>query len=59
MAKHQWAQTEWGSVDIFDYDQGYHNGPRCALCGRSGCHHCEPSMYEEECPEVAKKETSA
>lgn len=59
MAKHQWAETEWGSVDIFAYDEGFHNGPRCELCGRTGCRHCDRAMEDEECPEATGEETSA
>jgi hypothetical protein len=30
-----------GSVDIWQLDVEYHNGPRCKKCDESWCHHCE------------------
>lgn len=30
-----------GEVDIFAYDCGFHNGPRCISCHQSWCMHCE------------------
>lgn len=43
------SQNGW-IVDIFAFDGGYCNGPLCLDCGRTGCHHCHPEMYDEECP---------
>ena len=39
------------TIDLFaGVSEGFHNGPRCLDCGRVGCHHCDPEMYQEECP---------
>lgn len=35
-------------IDIFAYDEGFHNGPGCIKCGFSFCHHC--SVVIRECP---------
>lgn len=38
-------------IDIFAYEaDSFCNGPLCLTCGRTGCHHCNPQMYDEECP---------
>lgn len=48
--KHQW-KMEGDSIDIFAADTGnYCNGPLCMRCGQGFCHHCEPGIYEDECP---------
>lgn len=49
MAKHQMKKNKDGNIDIFAYENGYHNGPVCEVCGKKFCHHCDPKCYEEEC----------
>lgn len=46
---HQWRTNEDGSIDIFGYDAGLHNGPICVLCGYSFCHHCSDGVAKQEC----------
>ena len=38
---HDWKREEDGSVDVFGYDGGTHNGPVCTACGYGFCHHCQ------------------
>lgn len=33
-----------GEIDIFRYDDGYHNGPECVNCDDSWCHHCQDAV---------------
>lgn len=37
------------SVDVWQLDEGYHNGPRCLRCGGIWCQHCHSEVFEEEC----------
>lgn len=61
--KHDWFthadSREWcdagdpawnAQPDAFRLDSGYHNGPQCKRCGRIACEHCEPGIWDEECP---------
>jgi hypothetical protein len=50
---HTWIRNEDGEIDIFAYDHGDHNGPRCMVCGYGFCHHCkdEPS---KECDRIQR-----
>lgn len=45
--KHTWKLDEYGNIDDFAYDNDTHNGPSCVKCNYSGCHHCEPEMYDD------------
>ena len=59
MAKHAWKLDAYGEIDIFAYNEGYHNGPECVVCGVSFCEHCHPEFYYEECTgntETVKRE---
>ena len=47
--KHKWIKGSDGENDIFQYEAGYHNGPKCARCGFYFCHHCNPEGYDSEC----------
>lgn len=47
---HRWQLNEYGEVDIWALDYGYHNGPKCTRCGRTFCQHCHRTVYVEECP---------
>ena len=38
------------SVNIFAYEIGYHNGPRCVNCGYEFCHHCLSEFNIPKCP---------
>ena len=38
------------AIDIFAYESGYCNGPKCMVCGYTGCHHCDKDMYNMSCP---------
>lgn len=48
---HVWATNDDGTVDDFAYDYegeaGYHNGPRCVVCGYSFCHYCQDTPDED------------
>jgi hypothetical protein len=49
--KHDFILNEYGEIDIWlGGDGDYHNGPKCRRCGNSWCHHCQPGIYDEECP---------
>lgn len=39
-SEHTWEQGEDGYINIFAFEEGYHNGPKCVVCGYSFCHHC-------------------
>ena len=48
--KHKWIKNSYDNKpDIFAYEMGYHNGPKCERCFKEFCHHCNPECYEEEC----------
>jgi len=36
-------------ADTFAYEVGYHNGPKCVVCGFYFCHHCNPDGWNTEC----------
>ena len=38
-------------IDHWQYEGGFHNGPRCVNCNMSWCEHCNPEIYEEQCPQ--------
>lgn len=38
---HRLVRLEPGEIDIFQMDDGVHNGPGCERCGLTWCHHCE------------------
>jgi hypothetical protein len=47
--KHKFKMED-GEIDIFAYEYGeYCNGPKCEVCGKGFCHHCNPECYDEEC----------
>lgn len=46
--KHTWQLNGYGEIDICAYDTDFHNGPRCTVCGKCYCHHCDPDCYERE-----------
>ena len=49
---HEWVLEDDGTVDIFAHESGdHHNGPRCTRCGQGFCHHCQPDIYQKDCPE--------
>ena len=56
--KHLWRTIDGGftpdendpKIDNFIFENGFHNGPECVLCGLSFCEHCEPKEYDSECP---------
>lgn len=50
---HEWLLDEDGEVDIFGFDAPGHNGPHCTRCDEGFCHHCNPDIYDAECPEAA------
>ena len=53
---HDWAKTEDGSVDLWRYDEGNHNGPFCLRCEQSFCIHCEKDyLYTQRCPSAQLK----
>lgn len=43
-AGHVLKRDEYGEVDYFAFECGYHNAPVCKLCGDSWCHHCEDTI---------------
>lgn len=47
--KHSWEKDERGKIDIFAYENGYHNGPCCTICKSSFCMHCEPDYDNTLC----------
>jgi hypothetical protein len=49
MLKHDWRKDEYGEIDTFALDNGYHNGPECLRCGETFCHHCRPEKMNEDC----------
>lgn len=52
MKKHKWIK-DGKDIDIFAFEEGgYHNGPRCSVCGFGFCHHCYPEGYNTGCPHV-------
>jgi hypothetical protein len=53
---HKWFKNEDGNVDIWRVDVGFHNGPKCELCGYSFCEHCKKW---EDIPECTVKDIEA
>ena len=47
---HVLKRDEDGKVDHWVVDSGYHNGPGCAKCHASWCHHCTNMDNIEDCP---------
>lgn len=47
---HAFITNDDGTIDHWQYEGGFHNGPRCENCKVSWCEHCEPEIYEEQCP---------
>jgi hypothetical protein len=47
--KHTWIIGTDSHVNFHAYEDGYHNGPRCAVCGFYFCCWCEPDHYDDEC----------
>ncbi len=37
---HRLVRDSDGSIDMFQVDIGFHNGPRCELCDEEWCEHC-------------------
>ena len=38
---HGFAKAEFSDgIDVFGYEEGYHNGPRCVFCHKGFCEHC-------------------
>lgn len=46
--KHMWKMDD-GEIDMYAYDQGFHNGPVCLCCGAHYCENCEPDWANTEC----------
>lgn len=50
---HTWKREDFDprEVDIFGLESscGYHNGPRCVVCGYGFCHHCHRDGPPEPC----------
>ena len=44
---HVWKLDEYGCVDDFGLDVGYHNGPICVRCHYSYCEHCHAGPQED------------
>lgn len=41
--------AEGAVTDRLAYSAGYHNGPRCKVCGYYFCEHCNPEGWGTEC----------
>jgi hypothetical protein len=48
--KHDFKKRSDGTIDRMADFGGDHNGPKCKICGTTFCEHCNPEMYDEECP---------
>ena len=46
---HAWKLDEFGYINEFGMESGYHQGPVCVHCGYSYCVHCD-SGPTEDCP---------
>lgn len=51
---HVWELSEYGDINFFAYGSGFHNGPRCTVCGYGFCHHCK-NEPEYTCQEYQEK----
>lgn len=47
--QHQWIKNEDGEIDIFAYEVGSCNGPKCSICGYGYCHHCYRESPSKTC----------
>lgn len=50
--EHDWIKDKDGEIDIFAYESGYCNGPKCSVCGYEYCHHCHKEPPIEKCNET-------
>ena len=49
MAKHKWIRTN-GEIDFFRCHISRQLGPKCMVCGKCFCNHCNlKGFYNEEC----------
>ena len=46
---HTWRTNDDGTIDIFAYEIGNHNGMVCTKCGYSFCHLCTAEFEVEKC----------
>lgn len=56
--KHEWYLDENGEIDMFAYQEDYHNGPVCKNCGYFYCEHCDENVNEsceKNIPEYTSK----
>ena len=50
---HGFAKNDYDDhIDIFGYEEGYHNGPRCVFCHEGFCHRCDSGHETEICSEA-------
>ena len=47
---HYFVTDDDGDIDVWQYEAGFHNGPRCENCNQSWCMHCEGLGDLEQCP---------
>lgn len=48
--KHKWRRSANGEIDTYAWENGYHNGVICEICGKSVCVHCNPDYDKiEDC----------
>ena len=54
--EHMWKKdAETGLVDEYAWEQGYHSGPVCELCGAHPCINCEPDWANSRCDKTSFK----
>lgn len=46
---HSLKREDDGTVDIWAFDEDYHNGIMCIKCYDSWCYHCRDSAIDCEC----------
>lgn len=44
---HAWRRNEYGEIDFWATESGYHNGPMCDRCYDAFCEHCEDAQVQE------------
>lgn len=46
--RHDWGKDGNGEIDVWAYESGYCNGPRCRICGHYVCANCHPDFADDE-----------
>ena len=46
---HEWIRDSDGDINVFAFNEGICNGPKCKKCDYEFCHHCIKYKCSEPC----------